>query len=91
MQPTIAFRRFSINSTAVVSVLLLSLTAGGAGGYWLKSQELSPGTITAISPAATATRHAAIERAESFLLTAPPEYEVGLARHAAAERLEADR
>jgi hypothetical protein len=82
MQTAIALRRFSINSIAAVFLLLLTLTAGGAGGYWLKSQALS---------VANATRHAATELAETGLVTAPPEYEVGLARHAAQERAEADR
>jgi hypothetical protein len=91
MQTAIALRRFSINAIAAVSLLILTVTAGGAAGYWLKSQALSPGTIAAQAPVANATRHAATERAESGLVTAPPEYEVGLARHAAQEREEADR
>lgn len=91
MQTAIVLRRFSINSIAAVFLLLLTLTAGVAGGYWLRSLALSPGTSAAQAPVANATRHAATERAESGLVTAPPEYEVGLARHAAQERAEADR
>lgn len=91
MQTAIVPRRFSINSIAAVFLVFLTLTAGGAGGYWLKSQALSPGTIARQAPVANATRHAATERAESDLVTMPPEYAVGLARHAAQERAEADR
>ncbi len=91
MQTAIALRRFSINSIAAVCLVLLTLTAGGAGGYWLKSQALSLGTIAAQARVANATRHAATERAESGLVTAPPGYEVGLAQHAAQERAETDR
>lgn len=91
MQTEIVLRRFSINSIAAVFLVLLTLTAGGAGGYWLRSQALSLGTIAPQPPVANATRHAATERAESDMVTAPPEYEVGLARHAAQERAEAGR
>ena len=91
MQTAVVLRRFSINSIAAVFLVLLTLTAAGAGGYWLKIQALSPESIAAQPPVANATRHAARERAESGLVAAPPEYEVGLARHAAQERAEADR
>jgi len=41
MQTALTLRRFSINSIAATFALLLALTAGGAGGYWLKSQASS--------------------------------------------------
>lgn len=41
MQTALTLRRFSINSVAGTFAVLLALTAGGAGGYWLKSQAAS--------------------------------------------------
>ena len=38
MQTALPLRRFSINSIAATVAVLLALTAGGTGGYWLKSQ-----------------------------------------------------
>ncbi len=54
MQTAIALRRSSINSIAATFAVLLALTAGGAGGYWLKSQVVSPATTVTAQPAATA-------------------------------------
>jgi hypothetical protein len=41
MQTAFTLRRVSINSIAATFAVLLALTAGGAGGYWLKSQASS--------------------------------------------------
>ncbi len=38
MQATIAFRKSSINSIVATFAVVLALTAGVLGGYWLKSQ-----------------------------------------------------
>jgi hypothetical protein len=38
VQTALTLRKFSINSTTATFAVLLALTAGGAGGYWLKSQ-----------------------------------------------------
>lgn len=54
MQTALALRRSSINSILATFAVLLALTAGGAGGYWLKSQVASPATTVAAQPAATA-------------------------------------
>jgi hypothetical protein len=86
MQTALVLRRFSINSIAAVFLVLSTLTAGGAGGYWLKSQAPSSGTIAAQAPVANATRHAATERAESGLVTAPPEYALPIGQGALAGR-----
>jgi hypothetical protein len=53
MQTAVTLRRFSINSIAATFAVLLALTAGGAGGYWLKSQTSSVVTQAA-SPRAAA-------------------------------------
>jgi hypothetical protein len=44
MQTAFPLRRVSINSIAATFAVLLALTAGGAGGYWLKSQ--APSAVT---------------------------------------------
>jgi uncharacterized protein HemX len=41
VQTALTLRSVSINSIAVAFAVLLALTAGGAGGYWLKSQASS--------------------------------------------------
>lgn len=82
MQNTIALRRISINSIAAVFVVLLSLTAGGAGGYWLKGQSLP--TVTLQAPVTNGGSDAAAEAATSNDAVAK-----GLARHAAEERADA--
>jgi hypothetical protein len=41
MQTALTLRRVSINSIGATFAVLLALTAGGAGGYWLKSQASS--------------------------------------------------
>ncbi len=48
MQTALTLRRFSINSIAAMFAVLLALTAGGAGGYWLKSQ--APSAVTTAAP-----------------------------------------
>src|SRR2546421_12717242 len=53
MQTALTLRRFSINSFAATIAVLLALTAGGAGGYWLKSQA-SSGVTKATTPPGTA-------------------------------------
>jgi hypothetical protein len=53
MQTALTLRRFSINSFAATIAVLLALTAGGAGGYWLRSPASSVVT-KATSPQVTA-------------------------------------
>ena len=84
MQTAIALRRFSINSIAAVFVVLLTLTAGGAGGYWLKGQALPPATVAAVPPVANNGSFAATQAVKSNDVVAK-----GLARHAAEERADA--
>ena len=91
MQATSAFRRSSINSIAAMFAIVLALTAGGAGGYWLKS--LAPSVVKAAPAVAgahdmNATRHAAQERAEADLATSSG-LALSVARHAAQERADA--
>lgn len=50
MQTALTLRRFSINSIAATFAVILALTAGGAGGYWLKSQAPSIVTNAPSSP-----------------------------------------
>jgi hypothetical protein len=50
MQTAFALRKFSINSIAASFVVALAMTAGGAGGYWLKSQGSSAVTQMAQPP-----------------------------------------
>jgi len=38
MQTALTLRRFSINSIAATFAVILAVTAGGVGGYWLKSE-----------------------------------------------------
>lgn len=47
MQTALTLRRFSIKSIAATFVVMLAVTAAGAGGYWLKSQTSSAVTQAA--------------------------------------------
>jgi hypothetical protein len=47
MQTALAFNKSSINSLAATVTIALALTAGAAGGYWLKSQAAPIGTTAA--------------------------------------------
>jgi len=47
MQTALTLRRFSINSIAATFAVLLAVTAGGVGGYWLKSEVSSTVTKSA--------------------------------------------
>ena len=38
MQTALTLRRFSINSIAATFAVILAVTAGGVGGYWLRSE-----------------------------------------------------
>jgi membrane protein YqaA with SNARE-associated domain len=57
MQTALALRRFSINSLAATFAVLLALTAGGAGGYWLGSQASSVVMKAAAPQAAGQMQH----------------------------------
>src|SRR3989442_14481945 len=59
MQTAFTLRRVSINSIAATFAVLLALTAGGAGGYWLKSQVPSAVINPAQLPVAAPSRQAA--------------------------------
>lgn len=47
MQTALTLRKSSINSIAATFAVLLALTAGGVGGYWLKSEVSSTATKAA--------------------------------------------
>ena len=47
MQTALTLRRFSINSIAATFAVILAVTAGGVGGYWLKSEVTSSATKAA--------------------------------------------
>ena len=66
MEGAIAIRKFSIRSIAVTVAALLALGAGGTG-YWLLTSASYHPTQVEVIPLrpATATRHAAAERAEA--------------------------
>jgi hypothetical protein len=55
----LALRKFSINSIAATFAVLLAVTAGGAGGYWLKSQVPSAVINAAQPPVAAQSRQVA--------------------------------
>jgi uncharacterized protein HemX len=94
MQAAGTLRRSSVNSIAATFAIVLALAAGGAGGYLLKSQTPQLGTAPqgtqalAADNAASATRHAAQERADADL-AANSGAAFSLTRHAAQERAEA--
>jgi hypothetical protein len=68
-----------------MAALILALTAGGVGGYWLKSLSLSTPATTTSPPFVNSSRHAALERAESDL---PAKLTLSMIRHATQEREE---
>ena len=86
MEQIIAPRRRSINSVAAMAALILALTAGGFGGFWLKSLSLSTAATTTSPPFVNSSRHAAVERAESDL---SDNLTLSMIRHATGERVEA--
>lgn len=47
MHNALALRTSSMKSVVAIFVALLTLTAGGAGGYWLRSQVAAPDTAVA--------------------------------------------
>lgn len=96
MQDAIAIHRPSINSIASGVALVIALTAGGIGGYWLKSQPPAAKTAATFSansgPDAVAhsmIRHAFQERTESDLERGLDSVALSMTRHAAQERAEA--
>ena len=63
MQTALPLRRFSINSIAATFAVLLALTAGGTGGYWLKSQASTAGRRSSAWPTSRTSRTARIANA----------------------------
>jgi hypothetical protein len=59
MQTALALRKSSITSIAAMVTIILALTVGAAGGYWLKSQAASVVTGAGQSAVAGATGQAA--------------------------------
>lgn len=51
MQAALAVRKTSINSIAATLAVLVALTAGGAGGYWLKGQAAPQAATISTQPA----------------------------------------
>lgn len=89
MQSTVAFSKFSIRSIAVTAAAVLALGAGGSG-YWLLTSGSSRPSQVKVIPLrpATATRHAAIERAEAEQ-NAGSDLGAAIIRHAQQERADA--
>lgn len=90
MEGAVAVSKPSVRSIAATTAVALALIAGGLGGYWLRGEAVPPssGLKSATLSPASATRHAAVERAES-----DSALEAGFAasviKHAQDERAEA--
>jgi hypothetical protein len=89
MEGAIAIRKFSIRSIAVTVAALLALGAGGTG-YWVLTSASSHATQVKVIPLqpATASRHAAAERAEADQ-NAASDLAAAMIKHAQQERAEA--
>ena len=59
MEAAPALRKLPINPIVAAFAVLLTLTSGGLGGYWLKGQLDSGVTIKAQAPATQAGRYSA--------------------------------
>ncbi|HEV3165932.1 MAG TPA: hypothetical protein VGZ22_18025 [Isosphaeraceae bacterium] len=89
MEGAVMIRKVSTRWLAVTFAALLALGAGGSSYWLLNSASSHPSQVKVIPPRpATATRHAAAERAEADQNTAS-DLAAAMIRHAQQERAEA--